>query len=95
MIEPARAELASWYDDLRSSVRHDLAKLKRELLVKLGRGNEAIEAVWAEYLAYPSTFTYGDLMKLAPREMRPVAREGHGGPVGGKRSFSRVASSSR
>ena len=53
-----------------SSVRHDLAKLKRELLVKLGRGNEAIEAVWAEYLAYPSTFTYGDLMKLAPRAER-------------------------
>lgn len=58
-----------------SSAGHDLAKLKRELLVKLGRGNEALEAVWAEYLQYPSTYTYGDLMKLVPRADRAEWRE--------------------
>jgi len=53
-----------------SSARHDLAKLKRELLIKLGRGHEAIEAVWAEYIKYPSTCTYGNLIKLVPRAER-------------------------
>jgi hypothetical protein len=33
---------------------HDLAKLKRELLILLGRGDEAMEAAWAAYGKHPS-----------------------------------------
>lgn len=46
---------------------HDLAKLKREVLTKLGRGREALEAAWADFRKHPSKYSYGDLMKLVPR----------------------------
>jgi len=49
---------------------HDLAKLKRNLLTKLGRGDEALDAAWADYRKHPSTYTYDDLMKYGPRGQR-------------------------
>ena len=49
---------------------HDLAKLKRDLLTKLGRGNEALDAAWADYRKHPSTYTYDDLMKYVPKGQR-------------------------
>jgi len=49
---------------------HDLAKLKRELFIKLGRGNEALEAAWADFCAHPSKYAYDDLMKLVPKAER-------------------------
>jgi uncharacterized Zn finger protein len=49
---------------------HDLAKLKRELLTKLGRGNEALDAAWADYREHPSKHTYDDLMKFVPKAER-------------------------
>ncbi len=50
-----------------SMAGHDLAKLKREILIKLGRGDEALDAAWAEYCERPDKFTYDDLMKLKPK----------------------------
>jgi hypothetical protein len=49
---------------------HDLAKLKRELLTKLGRGNEALDAAWTDYSKHPSRYAYDDLMKYVPKAER-------------------------
>lgn len=48
----------------------DLARLKRELLCKLGRADEALAAAWAEYCGHPSTHTYADLMRFVPKAER-------------------------
>ena len=53
-----------------SMANHDLAKLKRELLTKLGRGNEALDAAWADYRQHPSKYSYDDLMKFVPKAER-------------------------
>ena len=50
-----------------TSALHDLAKLRRELLARLGRRDEAREDAWAEFRKYPSTFTYDELMKFVPK----------------------------
>jgi uncharacterized Zn finger protein len=49
---------------------HDLAHLKRDVLTRLGRGNEALDAAWAEYRAHPSKYSYEDLMKYVPKPER-------------------------
>jgi hypothetical protein len=53
-----------------SMATHDLAELKRRLLTKLGRGDEALDAAWSDYREHPSTYTYGDLMKYVPKAQR-------------------------
>jgi hypothetical protein len=53
-----------------SMAGHDLAKLKRNILTKLGRENEALDAAWADYRKHPSKYTYKDLMKLVPKAER-------------------------
>lgn len=58
-----------------SMTSHDLAKLKRELLTKLGRGNEARDAAWAEYREHPSKYGYDDLMKFVPKAERATWHE--------------------
>jgi tetratricopeptide (TPR) repeat protein len=45
----------------------DLLRLKRELLTKLGRRDEAIEAAWTEFGRHPSEFSYEELMKYVPK----------------------------
>jgi hypothetical protein len=47
-----------------------LPEMKRELLKKLGRDQDALDAVWKEFVAHPSDFTYDDLMKFVPRAAR-------------------------
>jgi hypothetical protein len=47
-----------------TSAGYELATLKRELLGKLGRGNEALAEAWAEYRAHPGKYAYDDLMKF-------------------------------
>jgi len=49
---------------------HDLAKMKRELLTKLGRSGEALEEAWAEFCGHPSTFSYEELMRFVPASAR-------------------------
>jgi len=58
-----------------SAAGYDLARLRRELLTKLGRGDEALDAAWAEYRKRPSKFSYDDLMKVVPKAERAVWRE--------------------
>jgi hypothetical protein len=53
-----------------SMASHDLAKLKRDLLTRLGRGDEALDAAWSDYRKHPSTYTYDDLMKYVPKTQR-------------------------
>ena len=53
-----------------STAGHDLAKLKKELLAKLGRGDEALDAAWGDYREYPSVYRYDDLMKFVPTAER-------------------------
>ena len=54
---------------------YDLAALKRALLTKLGRGNEALDAAWAEYREHPSKYSYDDLMKYVPKAERAAWHE--------------------
>ena len=58
-----------------SMASHDLARLKRDLLTKLGRGNEALDAAWAEYREHPNKYSYDDLMKYVPKAERTAWHE--------------------
>ena len=49
---------------------HELADMKRALLTKLGRGDEAQRSAWAEFQDAPSRFTYEKLMKYVPEADR-------------------------
>ncbi len=53
-----------------SMAAYDLSRLRRDILAKLGRGDEAIESAWVEYRKHPSKYTYDDLMKFVPRAER-------------------------
>ncbi len=57
----------------RSTAAYDLDKLHRELLSKLGRADEALEAAWADFRKHPSKFTMTISCSLCPR---PSARRG-------------------
>lgn len=46
-----------------------------ELRLKLGRGTEVVADAWAAFQAYPSTYTYETLMKVAPADERETWRE--------------------
>lgn len=48
----------------------ELERLRRELLTKLGRREEAIQTVWAAYQKAPSKYTYTDLIHLVPKAER-------------------------
>ena len=49
---------------------HDLGKLKRDLLLEVGRGDAAVEAAWADFKAHPSKYSYADLMRYVPKAER-------------------------
>jgi len=53
-----------------SGAGYDLDNLHRELLTKLGRGEEALQAAWADFRKHPSKYSYDDLMKFVPRAER-------------------------
>lgn len=57
--------------DPRSSYSsYELRNLKRELLLKLGRRDEALESAWAEFAEHPNIYSYEELMKFVPRQHR-------------------------
>lgn len=58
-----------------SMAGYDLATLRRELLVQLWRGEEALQAAWTEYQAAPSKYAYTDLMKFVPEAERTAWHE--------------------
>ncbi len=49
---------------------HGLDGLKRELLSKVGRKDDAVQDAWAEFTEHPSSFTYEELMRYVPRAQR-------------------------
>ena len=58
-----------------SPAGHDLAHLQRELLSKLGRGDDALVGAWAEYRDHPSKYSYAELMNFVPEAERPAWHE--------------------
>jgi hypothetical protein len=46
------------------------AILRRKLLQRLGRENEALESAWADFVASPSVFAYDELFKYLPKADR-------------------------
>ncbi|OIO73660.1 MAG: hypothetical protein AUJ85_07390 [Elusimicrobia bacterium CG1_02_37_114] len=44
-----------------------LAKMKRELLTKLGQEKDALESAWDEFKRYPSEYAYDELIKYVPQ----------------------------
>lgn len=55
---------------VRSTAAYDLDRLQRELLTRLGRGDEALEAAWADFREHPSKYGYDELMKFVPKAAR-------------------------
>lgn len=53
----------------------ELVELKRNLLKRLGRGDEALASAWADYLEHPGTHTYRDLMEFVPEAERVAWHE--------------------
>jgi hypothetical protein len=58
-----------------STSSYDLGRLQRELFLKLGRQEDAIQAAWAEYREHPSKFSFDDLMKVVPKAQHATWRE--------------------
>lgn len=58
-----------------SAAHYDLSRLYRELLTKLGRREEAVDAAWAEYREHPSKSAHDDLMKVVPKSERAAWHE--------------------
>lgn len=52
------------------SADYELADLQRDLLSKLGRGDEALDAAWAQFNAHPNKYSYADLMRYVPKPDR-------------------------
>ena len=62
---------------------HELGKLERDLLLKLGRGDVARDAAWADFKAHPSKYSYADLMHYVPKAERAAWHKKAMGAVGG------------
>jgi hypothetical protein len=54
---------------------YDLKKLQRDLLARLGRGNDALDLAWEEFQKHPSRYTYDELMKFVPHGERSAWHE--------------------
>ena len=46
---------------------YKLGEIRRALLVKLGRGGEALDSAWAEFEAHPGRSAYEALLRYAPK----------------------------
>jgi hypothetical protein len=49
---------------------HDLGRLRRELLRKLGRDEVALEAAWADFARHPDKYAYEELRRYVPEADR-------------------------
>jgi hypothetical protein len=54
---------------------HNLAGMRRALLKKLGRGQEALESAWAQFEKRPGIFAYEELMRYVPKPDRSAWHE--------------------
>jgi tetratricopeptide (TPR) repeat protein len=59
-LKIARADSRTSYEE------HELGELKRVMLARLGRTEDALQSAWSEFEAHPSTFTYKELMRYVP-----------------------------
>ncbi|MBW1927074.1 MAG: hypothetical protein JRI35_07800 [Deltaproteobacteria bacterium] len=57
-------------DSRTSYQEYELSELKRVLLARIGRTEDALQSAWSEFEAHPSTFTYKELMRYVPGEER-------------------------
>jgi uncharacterized Zn finger protein len=55
-------------DSRTSYGEHELGELKRVLLARIGRPEDALQSAWSEFEAHPSTFTYKELMRYVPNK---------------------------
>ncbi len=55
-----------------SVANHQLAKLRRELFCKLGRGREALDEAWCEFQERPCKYSYEELMRFVPKAERTL-----------------------
>jgi Family of unknown function (DUF6880) len=62
-------------DSRNAHEEYGLRELKRELLVKLSRKGDALQSAWSEFEAYPSTFTYKELMRYVPAKEKKAWRQ--------------------
>lgn len=58
-----------------SGASYKLGEMRRALLVKLGRGSEALDLAWAEFQGRPSKFTYEELIRYVPKTERATWHE--------------------
>jgi hypothetical protein len=58
-----------------SSAGYGLDQHHRELLTRLGRGEEALEVAWADFREHPDKYSYDELMKFVPKAARPEWHE--------------------
>ncbi len=63
------------YGDFYGSAGDKLAEMRRALLVKLGRGGEALDSAWAEFREHPGKFTYDQLRRYVPKAEREAWHE--------------------
>ncbi len=68
-LEMAQSDRRESYEE------HKLNQLKRVLLVKLGRPQEALQSAWSEFEPHPSTFTYEELMRYVPAKEKRAWRQ--------------------
>lgn len=59
----------------RTGADTDLAGMRRALLRKLGRGQEALDSAWAEFEKRPGVFAYEELMRYVPKPDRAAWHE--------------------
>jgi len=60
--------------DPREHMRSRGDRLRRALLVKLGRADEALQSAWADFVAFPHRYTYEHLAALSPDDERQAWR---------------------
>ena len=58
-----------------SSAGYKLDEMKRALLGKLGRGDEALASAWAKFQKSPHKYTYEELMRYVPKAERRAWHE--------------------
>jgi uncharacterized Zn finger protein len=61
-LKIARADSRTSYEE------HELGELKRVMLARIGRTEDALQSAWSEFEAHPSTFTYKELMRYVPNK---------------------------
>jgi uncharacterized Zn finger protein len=57
-------------DSRTSYAEHELGELKRAMLARIARTEDALQSAWSEFEAHPSTFAYKELMRYVPGEER-------------------------